>query len=152
MSLTDTINNTNTQKDNLKTVANNIDNKLVELGGEQAINLADVPNKIEKTINEYSKIATIKTNVNFKKTGNITINYNIDFTPDFAIISLKRLSNALDIKNSFDTRDGECYIYYDFDREFYHLKFISISNKSLVLRNTVEYALMQINKVTLVKL
>lgn len=50
MPLKSTINNTNTQKENIKTVANNIDNKLVELGGEQIINLADVPNKIEKTI------------------------------------------------------------------------------------------------------
>ena len=47
MSLKDTINNTNTQKENLKTVANKIDNKLVELGGEQATDLSDVANKME---------------------------------------------------------------------------------------------------------
>lgn len=66
MSLTDTINNTNTEKKNLKTVANNIDSKLVELGGERATDLADVPNKIEKTINEnYIKLA--KNNGSIKK-------------------------------------------------------------------------------------
>lgn len=58
MSLTDTINNTNTQKENIKTVATQIDNKLVELGGERATDLSDVPNKIEKTIKtQYVKIA-----------------------------------------------------------------------------------------------
>ena len=58
MSLTDTINNTNTQKENIKTVANNIDNKLVELGGEQATNLADVVNKMEGMVTtQYTKVA-----------------------------------------------------------------------------------------------
>lgn len=58
MSLRDNIDNTNKEKENLKTVANNIDSKLVELGGERATDLADVPNKIEKTINEnYIKLA-----------------------------------------------------------------------------------------------
>lgn len=56
MSLTDTINNTNTEKENLKTVANNIDSKLVELGGEQAINLADVVNKMSAMVGQYKKI------------------------------------------------------------------------------------------------
>ena len=58
MSLKDAINNTNKQKENVKTVANKIDNKLVELGGEQAVNLADVPNKIGAMVNtQYVKIA-----------------------------------------------------------------------------------------------
>ena len=67
MSLKDAINNTNTQKENIKTVAKNIDNKLVELGGEQAIDLVDVPNKIEKTIRDnYIQVA--KNNGFIKKT------------------------------------------------------------------------------------
>lgn len=57
MDLKNTINNTNTQKENIKTVANNIDNKLVELGGEQAINLADVVNKMSAMVGQYKKIA-----------------------------------------------------------------------------------------------
>lgn len=58
MSLTDTINNTNTQKENIKTVADNIDNKLVELGGERATDLADVVNKMEGMVTtQYVKIA-----------------------------------------------------------------------------------------------
>ena len=55
MSLTDTINNTNKQKENIKTVANNIDNKLIELGGERATDLADVPNKIQNVKTMYKK-------------------------------------------------------------------------------------------------
>lgn len=60
MSLTDTINNTNTQKENIKTVATQIDNKLVELGGERATNLADVANKIENAVTQRKKVAIIE--------------------------------------------------------------------------------------------
>lgn len=57
MSLKDTINNTNTQKENIKTVASNIDNKLVELGGERAKDLNDVANKMGAMVGQYKKIA-----------------------------------------------------------------------------------------------
>lgn len=60
MSLKDEINNTNTQKENLKIGKKNIDNKLVKLGGEQSTDLADVPNKIEKCVEEYIKYAYIQ--------------------------------------------------------------------------------------------
>ena len=60
MDLKNTINITNTNKENVKTVAINIDNKLVELGGEKAESLADIPNKIEVVENQYLKIAEIK--------------------------------------------------------------------------------------------
>lgn len=56
MSLADTINNTNTQKENIKIVASNIDNKLVELGGQRATDLADVVNKIENAVTQRKKL------------------------------------------------------------------------------------------------
>ena len=60
MSLIQEINRTETEKNKTKQVATNIDNKIVELGGEQAINLADVPNKIDETIkNNLRKSAVI---------------------------------------------------------------------------------------------
>lgn len=62
MDLKNTINNTNKQKENLKIVANKIDNKLMELGGEQATDLSDVPNKMNGMISQYKKIAI--TNMN----------------------------------------------------------------------------------------
>ena len=57
MSLKDKINNTNTQKDKLKRGKGNIDNKLVELGGEKSVNISDVPYKIEKMTKKYSRLA-----------------------------------------------------------------------------------------------
>lgn len=94
MSLTDTINNTNTQKENVKTVANNIDNKLVELGGERATNLADVVNKMEGMVTtQYVKIAegeykqTITATDIAQKSGSklmeteVTIPINLSFNP-----------------------------------------------------------------------
>lgn len=60
MSLITEINRTETEKNKTKQVAVNIDNKLVELGGERAESLADIPNKIEVVENQYLKIAEIK--------------------------------------------------------------------------------------------
>ena len=60
MSLKDTINNTNTQKDKLKTGKRNIDNKIISIGGEKAINIADVPNKIQQAIDKnWTRIAVV---------------------------------------------------------------------------------------------
>lgn len=63
MSLTSEINRTETEKNKTKTVAVNIDNKLVELGGEQAINLAEVPSKIDRALSGYNKISDGKCSV-----------------------------------------------------------------------------------------
>lgn len=60
MSLATEINRTETEKNKTKQVAVNVDNKLVELGGERAESLADIPNKIEVVENQYLKIAEIK--------------------------------------------------------------------------------------------
>ena len=62
MSLIQEINRTETEKNKTKQVAINIDNKLVELGGEQAINLADVPNKINGLLRRYKKTAIFDLN------------------------------------------------------------------------------------------
>ena len=66
MSLISEINNTNTQKENIKTVANNIDNKLVSLGGQSATDLSKVPEKIQQMVTKnYKKYARIKINKQF---------------------------------------------------------------------------------------
>lgn len=58
MSLATEINRTEAEKNKTKQVATQIDNKLVELGGEQATDLADVPNKMSAMVNtQYVKIA-----------------------------------------------------------------------------------------------
>lgn len=63
MDLKNTINNTNTQKENIKTVATQIDNKLVELGGEQAIDLSDVANKMGAMAEQYLQYASVNVNI-----------------------------------------------------------------------------------------
>ena len=83
MPLKSTINNTNTQKENIKTVANNIDNKLVELGGEQAINLADVVNKMGAMVGQYKKVATGTRTVNQRGSdGMFNFPINLNFKPE----------------------------------------------------------------------
>lgn len=73
MSLKDTINNTNTQKNKLKTGKRNIDNKIISIGGEKAINIADVPNKIQQAIDRnWTRIAVVtgQTFTQTKEQGN----------------------------------------------------------------------------------
>ena len=101
MSLTDTINNTNKQKENVKTVANSIDNKLIELGGERATNLADVVNKMEGMVNtQYVKIAYGESSDGFRiinRHGNgqpfeqfFEIPINLNFEPKRLLSLLKK--------------------------------------------------------------
>lgn len=81
MSLIQEINRTETNKNKTKQVAINIDNKLVELGGEQAVNLADVPNKIEGVTKQYKKFYKAKfTFEGYLNSGGYTFNLNPGFT------------------------------------------------------------------------
>lgn len=57
MDLTNEINRNDKNKNNLKKAKNNIDNKLVELGGDASTNIFNVPEKIEKMSEEYLKYA-----------------------------------------------------------------------------------------------
>lgn len=129
MSLKDTINNTNTQKENIKTVATQIDNKLVELGGEQATDLSDVPNKMEGMVNtQYVKIAegTYNQDINVIDTvdggyeslmeTDVSIPLNLKFEPKRVILycesfGMKHISSyayttfiklSLDSKNNYN--------------------------------------------------
>ena len=97
MSLITEINRTETNKNKTKQVAINIDNKLVELGGEQAIDLSDVPNKIQEMVKDYRRVAilqptqsyTIKwTSINAFTVKSFLIPLNINFTPKFIIAHL----------------------------------------------------------------
>ncbi len=101
MSLTDTINNTNKQKENVKIVATEIDNKLVELGGERATDLADVVNKMEGMVNtQYVKIAYGESSDGFRiinRHGNgqpfeqfFEIPINLNFEPKRIIVSFEK--------------------------------------------------------------
>lgn len=113
MSLTDTINSTNVQKENVKKVANNIDNKLVELGGEKAENLNDVANKMGDMVGQYKKIAEGEYNSDLivvdKNSGGTLINneylqfekkipLNLNFTPKRIIFKFEYMNHSETIK------------------------------------------------------
>lgn len=99
MDLKNTINNTNTQKENIKTVATQIDNKLVELGGEQATDLADVPNKMEVMVKtQYKRVAQGSCNVNLntiylEPTKKIEVSIPLKFTPKKFFMGVKPIKN-----------------------------------------------------------
>ena len=91
MSLASEINRTETEKNKTKKVATNIDNKLVELGGEQAINLADVPNKIGAMVTKnYKRITRFNLNkdITYTNTGfkSFEIPLNLEYVPSEIII------------------------------------------------------------------
>ena len=127
MSLKDTINNTNTQKENIKTVANNIDNKLIELGGERATNLADVALKIQEMSKQYSKVAEIEMSKILKLGENDHYNkpyaeniiqLNINFIPKRIIAKIhikdyKYNIRFIDSKFQNNKENGKNYSYVD---------------------------------------
>lgn len=95
MSLIQEINRTGTETNKTKQVATNIDNKLVELGGERATDLADVVNKMGAMVGQYKKIAIgNKTNfsVSSGRINELKINMNLDFTPEIIFCNVWRLS------------------------------------------------------------
>lgn len=117
MSLTDTINNTNTQKENIKTVANNIDTKLIELGGERATDLNDVVNKMGDMVGQYFKGALLKPNkkltVRRYEDQIFRIDTNLTFTPTKMLITLKVNTDSTIInlynKSNFDVNSSVRY-------------------------------------------
>lgn len=103
MSLISEINRTETNKNKTKTVANNIDNKLVELGGEQVESLADIPNKIEVVENQYLKIAEIKNLRIWINTMPQTITFNkLSFKPKKVMVLLSYGKQDLSDRSDMD--------------------------------------------------
>lgn len=102
MSLRDNINNTNIQKDKLKIGKRNIDNTLINIGGEKSTNIEDVPEKITNAIKQYKKISII--DLNFNDTGNswtenINIPINLSFLPNKYIIFLEDKGRRVYLSN-----------------------------------------------------
>lgn len=102
MDLKNTINNTNTQKDKLKIGKQNIDNKLVELGGEKAIDISDIPNKIKKLTEQYNKVALGSQICKPRGKGSYSkiINVNADF-------EIKRVISVVGLSNDLFTQSYE---------------------------------------------
>ena len=94
MSLISEINNTNTQKENIKTVANNIDNKLVSLGGQSATDLSDVPEKIQQMVTKnYKKLAYGEYSVRCYTKGSIDKSRTVSLkNVDFDTVSYTHLT------------------------------------------------------------
>lgn len=134
MSLIMEINRIDTNKNKIKTVANNIDNKLVELGGEQAMNLASVPNKLKKLTESYRKTVKKTINKRINYYDNPTqILYETAFTPKIVIIKMKNNVNTdinyINVTDVLGVYGNSGYV--DFRREgkqYDRLHFDSISN------------------------
>ena len=67
----------------------------MELGGEQAIDLSDVPNKMEVMVKEnYNRVSVINKSetirATVKKWNKMTINFNLTFTPKRIFIKIRQ--------------------------------------------------------------
>ena len=91
MSLITEINRTETEKEKVKKVATQIDNKLVALGGQQATDLADVPNKMQEMTKQYSKFATgnLDIRLDYSASSQEYVDIDIPINFDAKIIFLK---------------------------------------------------------------
>lgn len=152
MNLKQEINRTEAEKNKTKQVAINIDNKLVELGGEQATDLADVPNKMGAMVTEqYRKVAFIDIPQGIE-IPNIyngvapftrTINYNISFTPKIVVFGgTDYMSDDINNKEQafiFTARQnisGQDWLGHPFTRKYHvsnpiNLRITSITNKQI---------------------
>lgn len=114
MSLVTEINRTGTETNKTKQVATNIDNKLVELGGERATDLADVVNKMDTMVGQYKKIAEGEYNSDLKVRDNDSqgtlinneylqfekkIPLNLNFTPKRIIFKFEYMNHSKTINN-----------------------------------------------------
>ena len=113
MSLVTEINRTEIEKNKTKQVATNIDNKLVELGGEQAIDLSDVPSKIQKMVTtQYSKI--VKKDINRVLTRGsvddsrviLDVPLNLNFEPKTLFMSFSTPGNTCLLQGYIELRKG----------------------------------------------
>lgn len=148
MDLKNTINNTNTQKENIKTVANSIDSKLVELGGEQATDLSDVANKMGAMVTgNYKKIAILNINKVLwamgEGTGSKNVDFKINFTPVHAFAEVETTHSVVRCKAVISNH----YSAYsnNGDRTCISASITSLSETSCTIRESSGYGLKVLN-------
>lgn len=90
MSLKTEIDKTNDLKNKTKKAKENINTKLIELGGQNATDLADVPNRIIETVSKYKRMAEIELNLDITYTNKeyraVNIPINLNFNPSRIIV------------------------------------------------------------------
>lgn len=158
MSLVSEINRTETEKNKTKQVAVNIDNKLIELGGEQAIDLNDVPNKINTLFSKTDKIAVLDINKEVNRTGSKVIDVTVDFSINTANFNVKNIiielqqrtkrasGSRIEVnhsffaeKNSFSTEQKIVQTEWDEKVTVKITKWDSNNNLSIQFKGTAEY-------------
>lgn len=104
--LQNTITKTDTLKNNLKTVTNQIKQSIVRGGGSDFKSLAETPKRIESLIKEYNKVATINTAQIIPQEGWIQIPTGTSFLPKYAFVSILASDNVYPNKLWWDTREN----------------------------------------------
>ena len=158
--LKNTITKTDTLKNNLKTVTNQIKQSIVRRGGSDFKSLAETPKAIESLIKEYNKVA-IGTINGFNKdfpqdeygifvdSVDVTIKYNLSFNPqklilvgcDVSCIYDNRHSNTIPENAEFEySKDDKntAYLYGMFYLDTYEFKKLGISKNSHPFRVYIE--------------
>lgn len=110
--LKSTVIETDNDKNNLKQAKKNIDNKLVELGGDASTNIFNVPEKIENTINtQYKKIAIVNMDIRISSQSKKITTFKlpeVDFKPSRILIIFLKCKPPVSMSNisSFTDKIG----------------------------------------------
>lgn len=104
--LQNTITKTETLKNNLKTVKNQIKQSIIRGGGSDFKSLDKAPKRIESLIKEYNKVATINTAQIIPQEGWIQIPTGTSFLPKYAFVSILASDNVYPNKLWWDTREN----------------------------------------------
>lgn len=143
--LKNTITKTDTLKNNLKTVTNQIKQSIVRGGGTDFKSLDKAPERITDMLEQYSKFAKISTNVEFTMPGpykevTIDVPLNLDFVPKLIFFNLHK-DGAIDyIWGNSDT--GLCvddYINHGYFIRIYNSNFTYIGKDKFTLKVSHSY-------------
>ena len=99
MDLKNTIDKTDTIKNDLKLARNKINDKIISGGGTIANTISNVPEAIDEMLRNYKKIADIDVNVGIKIVDKPTYirfevpNFFLDFTPSRYVFSFTHYDN-----------------------------------------------------------
>lgn len=109
LKIKDAINKTEQIKNNTSKIKENINNKLVEIGGNRANNLASVPDEITNLTNNFENYAVIEINEshNMPKTDILTYPFNVGFKPKVGILNISFTQNGVFEESAIFMRENE---------------------------------------------
>ena len=138
------IDKTETLKNNLKTVTNQIKQSIVR-GGYDIKSLAESPKRITEMLGQYSKFAKISTNIEFTMPGpykdvTVEVPLNLDFVPKLIFFNLHQNGKSHYMWANSDTGlNVDNYINHGYFIKIYGSDFIYVGKDKFTLKVSHSY-------------